>query len=201
MTTLIFGGSFDPVHNGHINAVKTMLADKSLNVDRAIIIPTYISPFKLEGASISCEDRLAMTKLAFGEIESCTVSDMEINANTVSYTSDTLERLHKLYPDDTLILAVGSDSIATLDRWHCYEKILSLSKIAVLSRENEDSDIIISSIDKITKDGGRVYHVKTEPIVVSSTLIRKKILNNEDISCYIPKNVVKNIVEHKLYMG
>ena len=198
-TTVLFGGSFDPPHKGHVNAVHSLLGDKSLSAERIVIMPTFISPFKPIGGSASAEDRLAMCRLAFSEIPQCIISDMEISAGKVSYTVETLRKLKKIYPHDRLVLAIGSDLPMTLLRWYCYREIISAADIAVFARKDSDYPKIAEAAEIIRADGGSVITVKTSPLEISSTDIREKILNNEDISCYLPDKVVKYIVDKRLY--
>lgn len=201
MRTVLFGGSFDPVHNGHVSAVKALASDRKISADRIIVMPAFISPFKPDGGHVCAQDRLAMCSLAFSDIPCCSVSDMEIYSGSVSYTVDTLRRLHGLYPEDKLFLAVGSDSLNTLPQWRLYSEIISLADIAAFSRSESDRAGIAAAAERISLDGGKVITLDTVPVEISSTSIRKKIFNNEDISCYLPEKVVEYIMYKNLYKG
>ena len=111
MITALFGGSFDPVHKGHVNAVRSLL-DTIPQIDRVIIMPAFLNPFKANTMPpADGKDRMEMCRLAFGSIPVCEVSDYEISKGGVSYTAVTLEHLREIYPGDRLILTVGSDSL------------------------------------------------------------------------------------------
>lgn len=197
--TALFGGSFDPVHLGHVNVVKS-LVEQIPDLDRVIIMPAFVNPFKKDsGPHAQAEQRIEMCRLAFGDIPLCQVSDYEIKQGGLSYTILTLEYLHSIYPDERLILTVGSDSLQSLPRWFRAEDILKLADIAAVSRSEEDSRKINSFSDSISDMGGSVEIISSKPFEISSTEIRKKILNNNEISCYIPENVVEYILCKKIY--
>lgn len=201
MITALFGGSFDPVHLGHVNAVKSLL-ESSLAPDRVIIMPAFVNPFKagLDTENrANCEDRLEMCRLAFEKLPRCEVSDFEIKKGTLSYTCETLRYLQKLYPEDKLILTVGSDSLATLPTWNSFRDIISIAQIAAVSRSPEESRRIEGYAEKVKALGGKVTIIETEPFDISSTEIRKKIVKNQDISCYVDKNVVQYIMSKSIY--
>lgn len=200
MRRAVFGGSFDPVHNGHINLVEQVC--KAVRLDEVIIMPTRISPFKQEAenppASGVC--RLEMCRLAFSDLPFVTVSDYEITRPDVSYTVNTLRHLREIYPDDELFFIMGSDMLLSFEKWYNFEEILSLCTIIAASRESGQSDmeILQKQAEKLGKYG-RVMVVSTGVYEISSTEIREKIKKNADISCYLPEKVVKYISEHGLY--
>ena len=200
MKRAVFGGSFDPVHGGHINLVKQIY--EAVHLDEIIIMPAYISPFKQdkENAPASGEDRLKMCRLAFGEFSYVTVSDYELTRSEVSYTVNTLRHLREIYPDDELFFIMGSDMLLSFEKWYRYEEILSMCTIIAASRENgqKDMELLEKQAEKLGKYG-RVMVVPTGVYEMSSTEIREKIKKNSDISCYVPQNVVKYISEHGLY--
>jgi len=199
--TALFGGSFDPVHKGHINAVNCLL-QSGISPDRVIIMPAYVNPFKAEDprkGRADCSQRLEMCRIAFADIPKCTVSDFEIKKGTVSYTAETLEYLREIYPNDRLILTVGSDSLASLPRWYRFGDIIGMADIAAVSRSREETDRIYGYSEVITKAGGRVTIIDADPFEISSTEIREKIVNNQDISCYMDKNVVEYIMCNSVY--
>lgn len=199
MITALFGGSFDPVHKGHVNAVRSLL-DTIPQIDRVIIMPAFLNPFKANTMPpADGKDRIEMCRLAFGSIPVCEVSDYEISKGGVSYTAVTLEHLREIYPDDRLILTVGSDSLESLPRWHRAGDIIKTAEIAAAARSDEDMGRINGYADNIRRLGGVVHIIKTRPFDISSTEIREKILNNQDISCYIEEDVVKYIMCNKIY--
>lgn len=200
MRRAVFGGSFDPPHNGHINLVKQVY--ERFGLDEVIIMPAGISPFKKDMTRIpaSGRQRFEMCRLAFDDVPYVTVSDYEISLPDVSYTVGTVRHLRELYPDDELYLTVGSDMLMSFDRWWKFEEILSMCGLIAASREEngEDAAVLEKKAESLRKYGF-VTVVPIDTLEISSTEIRKKIKNSSDISCYVPKNVVKYISEHKLY--
>lgn len=200
MRRAIFGGSFDPVHNGHISLASEL--QRALALDQIIVMPTGISPFKkdMERRPASGADRLEMCRLAFADMPFVTVSDHEISRGGVSYTADTVRHFHGLYQSDELFWLVGGDMLMSFDRWKNWQEILSMCSLAAVSREQDGGDM--ENLEKKAAElnkYGNVSIVRTEPFEISSTEIRKKIIKNSDISCYVPQNVVKYILENHLY--
>lgn len=196
----LFGGSFDPVHLGHVNAVKSLLSCRG-DIERVMIMPAYVNPFKQGRKCASPMQRLEMCRIAFGGIPRCRVDSFEAERETPSYTVVTLEYLRRKFPESELILMMGSDSLESLTGWHRAGDILSMALIAAAARSGEDMAKISRYADIIRDMGGRVMVVPTKPLEISSTEIREKILKNEDLSCYMDKNVVKYITDNKIYSG
>ena len=191
--TVLFGGSFDPVHNGHINAVKSVR--DALSPDKVIIMPAYVSPFKTsqrQGASDI--HRLNMCRIAFDGIG--TVSDYELTKKDVSYTVDTLEHLIRTSPDE-YVLAVGSDSLRTLPQWHRARDIFAMCSIAAVSRKSGEA---LAPYARAVEDmGGQVMMVQTRPFEVSSTELRGLLSQHGDVSGLMPDGVIRYITENGLY--
>lgn len=201
MTTALFGGSFDPVHKGHRNVVEALLREIP-DIERVIIMPAHVNPFKSDddrSGRATDEQRLEMCRLAFGDIPQCIVSDFEIRQGGLSYTVLTLEHLAACYPEDRLILTVGSDSLESLPTWYRFGDIAKMADIAAVSRSDKDSFGIEENAAAVRAAGGRVTVIPAKPFDISSTSIRKKIFNNEEITCYIDKNVVKYIMSENIY--
>ncbi|MGN0585967.1 MAG: nicotinate (nicotinamide) nucleotide adenylyltransferase [Oscillospiraceae bacterium] len=200
MRTAIFGGSFNPVHLGHVNLVRET-AEK-VQLDRVIVMPTFISPFKKDSSVFVADgaNRLEMCRLAFEDMPFVSVSDYELSRQKVSYTVETMRHYKAELPDDELYFIMGSDMLLSLKKWNSFEEIMRLCTIIAASREENESDI-----DKLRKEAhdlekyGRVIVVNISSFEVSSTEIREKIINNRDISCYVPKKVVKYILDINLY--
>lgn len=200
MRRAVFGGSFDPVHNGHVNLVKQIYG--SVTLDEIIIMPAGISPFKqnMERVPASGKQRYEMCRLAFADMSYVTVSDYEISLPEVSYTVNTVRNLKEQYPTDELFLIIGSDMLLSFHRWRNFEEILSVCGLIAASRESGQSDLEeLEKQAETLKKYGSVTVVPIDTFEVSSTEIRKKIKNSSDISCYVPQNVVKYIMKNDLY--
>lgn len=183
----IYGGSFNPIHNGHINIVKYIL-DK-LQLDRIIIIPVGKASHRND-KMVSAKLRLEMCKKAFEDMEKIVVSDIEIKSSKLSYTVDTLKKIIAFYGGHNEFYEIlGEDSANYFTSWKQYEKILELSKVIVFRRKGYKGEI----------EHKNVIYLDTPLYDVSSTMIRKKVKNNENISDLVPKGVLELIIKEKLY--
>lgn len=202
----LFGGSFDPVHLGHVNAVRSLIRGFP-GIERVIIMPAYVNPFKageaLEGLRrASPLQRVEMCRIAFKDMPKCEVRDFEARRESPSYTYVTLRALKEEFPGKEIILAVGSDSLESLPGWKNAEEIFANAVIAAAARSEADNACeggIYRYAEEIRRLGGDVRIIPTTPFEISSTEIRKKILNNEDLTCYMDKNVVEYIIGNKIY--
>lgn len=192
----LFGGSFNPIHSGHINLAVSVM--EKLMLDKVIFIPSGLAPHKSSSEYADSADRLEMCRLATEEYESFEVSDYEINKSGKSYSVYTVEHFRKIFPDDELFLMVGSDMLLTFDTWFRYEDILKNAVLTAVSRNGNDFDELYKMTERLS-DFGRIVVVNNDAITISSSKIRKMIKNNEDISCYLNRKVVKYIILKNLY--
>ncbi len=194
----IYGGTYAPVHNGHIAAARAFV--EQMKLDRLLIIPAAIPPHKRLGFSDAPEHRLRMCELAFEGEERIRVSDIEISRGGPSYTVDTLRALRSL--EHKLFLLCGTDMMLTFDEWREFEEIFSLACPVYIRREQIrelDEKIIEKNREYYEKYGVAFRKIVADPVVVSSTEIREKIRAGEDISDYLPAKVAEYIREKKLY--
>ncbi|HAS79129.1 MAG TPA: nicotinate (nicotinamide) nucleotide adenylyltransferase [Ruminococcus sp.] len=194
--TGIFGGSFNPVHNGHIHLAQSVM--QQLELDRIILMPANIPPHKQYDDYIDGSDRLEMCRLASEGIQGIEVSGWEISQNNISYSYNTVMHFRETCPDDRLYLLAGSDMLLSFDTWFRYRDILAEAALAVVSREKNDSLQLVSKKHELEKYG-EIIIVNAEPVVISSTQIRKSIKNHQFYSCYLDKKVVQYIKQKKLY--
>lgn len=197
MKIVIFGGTFNPIHNGHLNIVEAVL--NKLCPDKLIIMPTGTPPHKQAQHIVSDEDRLIMLKLAVEELDNVEVCDYEIKKEGKSYTVLTLEHFKKLYPDDELFFVMGSDMLSSFLNWYCPERIMELAKLVCVSRSEEEKQRDKMSAERIASAGGRCIHIDCKAVEASSTQVRELILNGGDTSLLLPKSVEKYICERRLY--
>lgn len=199
MKTGIFGGSFNPIHKGHVNFA--LAAKSQLCLDKMIIIPSYISPQKSENdyRGTKAQDRYNMCRLASGDLAGFEVSDFEIKRPEKSYTVNTLKHFKNLYPQDEFFLLLGSDSFYYFDKWYRAEEIMSLASLCVMSRDFNEEEKIRKKV-KSFGENSRIYLVNGEPFPISSTILRSMIKNHKEVSCYLNRNVVKYIVDRNLYI-
>lgn len=199
----IYGGTFSPIHNGHMKSALEFL--RQIELDKLLIIPTAKPPHKAEVAGATAEDRLAMTKLAFSECEEfkagkIEVSDFEITKGDKSYTVHTLE--HFTCEGQRIYLLMGTDMFLTLDKWYRAEDIFALADI-VLFRREKDADALAEIMEKDReykeKFSAKTHFIEGTPIEVSSTELRQKISGGENVSELVPRMVLGYILEKRLY--
>lgn len=194
--TGIFGGSFDPVHSGHVRYAN-FICDK-LDLDELIIIPAKLSPFKKTN-SVSDNDRLNMCRLVFTD-ERMTVSDTEIRRGGVSYTVDTVRELKRQRPTDGLYLFVGGDQLMRFDRWRCFDEILASTVLVAVKRDDSVSrEELESFADSRLRRYGKVEIIDFIPFDVSSTEIRERLEKGLSISGLVPEEAEKYILRGGLY--
>lgn len=198
MKTGVFGGTFNPVHKGHI-----MLAEycmDSVGLDRIIMIPTAVPPHKISNNLASENDRLNMCKLACRGKENFFVSDIEIKRQGKSYTYETLTQLKEIYPDDHLYTIMGADMFLTLNRWKNPEIIFEKSSIITIPRDEENKLELENFYNKVLKAMGASSVILPNPVMsVSSTFIRENLDNFNLISDMIDKGVYDYIIKNNLY--
>ena len=193
----ILGGTFDPIHMGHLNLAK--VAAKELSLDSVIFIPSGVSYMKNNVSPSS--DRFAMTELAVKEIPSFSVSDIEVTRSGNSYTYETLEELNKKLPDTEFVFIVGADTFLSLDRWKCVGRILRAASIAVLTRDHVPEKVLKLKADDYKRIfNAKVFFLHAPEIDISSTDIKKLIKNGEAYEELLPPSVYSYIKEHKLYV-
>ena len=198
----IYGGTFAPVHIGHIRSAYAFLT--ACQLDRLFIMPNFIPPHKMATQGDDPNMRLQMLKIAFADLpfydDKIIISDFEIRNPETSYTYKTLEHFKWISKDLTILC--GTDNFTTLETWKNYERVFELAKIAHIVRPNtiDESDIINDSKKRyIEKYNARIIDVPMAPIDISSTELRSKIKSNEDTSMYIPNNVRMYIDKYNLY--
>ena len=198
MKTGIFGGTFNPVNNGHI-----MLAEycmENVGLDRIIMIPTAVPPHKISNDLASEDDRLNMCKLACRGKENFFVSDIEIKRQGKSYTYETLTQLKEIYPDDHLYTIMGADMFLTLNRWKNPEIIFEKSSIITIPRDEENKLELENFYNDVLKAMGASSIILPNPVMsVSSTFIRENLDNFNLISDMLDKGVYDYIIKNNLY--
>ncbi len=197
MRTGIFGGTFDPPHNGHVSALEAFI--REVKPDRVLVFPTGTPPHKPDGKA-SDTDRLEMAKLAFSCFPNTEVCDYEVEKGGKSYSVETLEWLKDRYPEDEFIFYTGSDMFLSFHRWYRAERIMSLCSVAAFSRTGSDREALDAQAEFLReKYGASVCVYDFTPQVVSSTDIRSAVENGDDISDKVPEKVREYIEEHGLY--
>ena len=194
----IYGGTFSPVHAGHVAAAKAFMEQMWLDV--LYVIPTGNTPHKQMDGEVTAAQRLRMCELAFEGVEGVIVSDMEIRREGKSFTVDTLEALYA--EDRRLFLLMGTDMMLTLGSWRNPERIFALCYPVYVRRESDkalDEEIVQKIAQYNQKYGKVVRRIVTDPIEVSSTGIRSRIRAGHSIDGLVPARVAAYIEENRLY--
>ena len=192
----LFGGSFDPIHNGHIHPV--LEAVEELGLERVVYLPTGRPPHKPDRKLAPALARYAMTELAVLHHQHLWVSARELSETGPTYTIDTLLHFRAEHPDDELHLLIGSDSFHELRSWHRWEEILATAKIAVLSRPGATDDSRREGAG--SPSGPRVRFLHNRPLEVSSTEVRRQLARGERPAAgWVPDAVVDFALKYRLY--
>jgi len=185
----VYGGSFDPIHNGHLITAQAVKEMREL--DRIIFVPSYISPHKQDVETSDIEHRVNMLQLAIKPISYFEVSDVEINRKMVSYTVDTLRELSERYKHIELI--IGYDNIFKFHTWRQPDEIIRLAKLVVLRRK------LNIPRGKQNKFYRAAAFVKSPFIQISGSVIRRRASENLPINFMVPEKVQEYILKNKLY--
>ena len=200
----IFGGAFDPVHKGHTQSLQ-YISDLKI-IDEIQVIPNYASPHNKD-IRIDEKHRLKMLEIALKKIENIKVNDIELKNKTKSYTYETVKSLKDTHPEKHLSLIIGLDSLYSFTTWKNWENILSLCSLLVLERKlnyssglNKELESKISSdYDDFFSSHGKILILKNDLINISSTEVRLKLKNNENLTGLIDDQVSEYISNKSLY--
>ena len=186
----IYGGSFDPVHYGHLLLAES--AREQLKLDKVLLMPAATAPHKRGQESAPADARIEMLELAIGGHAALEISRLEIDRGGVSYTVDTLSALRAEHPGAELVLLVGGDTLADMPNWKDPEKVVALARIAVVDRPG-------ISIDAVELTGAEVLSVSMPQGDLSSREIRSRVARGESIRYRLPRGVEQYILHAGLY--
>jgi len=210
----LFGGTFDPIHLGHLRAAEEIR--QILSLTKIYFIPSSIPPHK-EGSDITCaSDRLKMLRLAIEGNEYFNISEFELESKSTSYTVDTLEHLSGTSPDTEFYFILGNELFNHIESWKDYRRLFELTNFAVITRpgfSDLDSNKIplalkedfryykkIGNVISYTKSSLRnIVFAEIRGIEISSTDIRNSVKSNKSIKYLVPDKIEKYIITEKLY--
>lgn len=184
----IYGGSFNPIHKGHVKIIEYVLQNKEL--DKLIVIPVG-TPSHRDDFTVSGELRLMMARAACKDIDRVEVSDIEVRARGKSYTYETLMRLKEIYQGSDFYEIVGEDSADYLHLWRDYSKMVEETRFIVLKREEYHYEASHENIEVLESP---LYQY-------SSTEVRRAVKEGRDISSMVPLEVEEIIERYRLYRG
>ncbi len=198
----IFGGSFDPVHLGHL-----ILAERCRDIvplDHVVFMPAFQSPLKTGRPTLSDQQRIDLLKLAISGNRHFELSTTEIDRQTLSYTVETLAEFKKQYPDDQLFFMLGSDSLAGFPKWKSPQKICEMAQLLVINRPGLTKPDFASLANILS--GEQVEQIQRNtvqsPLIeISSSEIRRRVAAGESIRYLVPAACEKQIQNQKLYQS
>ncbi len=191
----ILGGTFDPVHYGHLDAAEAARA--ALELDEVVFIPAHDPPHKLQDPGANGFHRFAMVALAIQEWPGYRASELELAREGASYTVDTLRRLHAQgIPASHLFFILGADAFAEIDTWKEYPAVLDLAQFVVVARPGTTLGDALARTPQLR---GRVSLVEARTRDVSSTAIRARLAGESGIDDLVPPAVARHIMAHHLY--
>ena len=217
----ILGGTFDPVHNGHLEVA--IAARHLMRLGRVVLLPSRIPPHRTAQPAASPFHRFAMTAMAVDKVDGLEASDLELSAPGISYTSATLDRLHAvgLRPAQIFFIT-GADAFAEIETWHRYPEVLDMAHFVVVSRPGHAASALPAVIPSLAprmracpdraeqvegwpqqpagvEGNPAVFLIDWKTPVVSSTEIRRRIRSGETLTGLVPPAVERHIVQHRLY--
>lgn len=211
MTFGVLGGTFDPIHLGHVAAGAA--AQQALSLDAVMLIPSRIPPHRADPVTASGEHRLAMAQLAAAARPGWSASRLELDRSGPSYTFDTLVELQSSAPGAQIFFIIGADAFAEIATWSRYPAVLDLAHFVVVSRPGITLDSLRERVpsafpSSALRAGGRDASAKTRVILVeahtpdvSSTDIRRRARAGETLAGLVPESVAQYIRAHRLYLG
>ncbi len=192
----VLGGTFDPVHYGHLRLAEEVR--EALGLQRVWLIPAFVSPFRTAEQLSDPTHRLQMLQLAAQDNPHFTVSDIEIQRGGVSYTVETLHALQAQLPDTELYLILGADALRGFPTWREPERIVQVCQLAAGVRPDHDLPTTLNALPEPIR--ARVQPIPTTPLDISASELRQRVRARRSIRYLTPPNVIEYIHQHRLYL-
>lgn len=195
----ILGGTFNPIHNGHIKLA--FLSKQQFDLNEIWIMPSFIPPHKLNNTITAFEDRVNMINLAISSYDGFICSEFEKELEDKSYTYRTLSILRERYPEYEFYFIMGADSLYEIETWKEPAKIMMLANLIVAKRDYNKSDIKpdLHAEYLRKKYNARINFIQCKDIDISSNRLREMVKNNKSIIKYVPMRVNEYILNRGLY--
>lgn len=191
----IFGGTFDPVHVGHL--VAAVNARAALDLDTVLLVVANVPWQKVGERTVSpAKDRLAMVLAAARAAEGVEASDIEIERGGSSYTADTLADLRRKEPTAELFVIVGADVVGGLGTWERVDEVREQSELVVVNRPGSDAS---SSFEELIEKGWRIHSIEVPALEISSTDLRERARSGRPLDYLVPEGAIAVIRERGLY--
>ena len=196
----IMGGTFNPIHVGHLMLAENAYACE--NLDEIWFIPSADPPHKKEENVLNYEFRSQMTELAIRNIPYFVKYDFEAQRKAYSYTAETLRLLQQLYPDNEFYFIMGADSLFQIETWYEPASVMARAVLLVAVRDHYSTQEMKKQISYLTeKYDARIHLMNMPEIDISSRMIRNRVKNRETIRFFVPEVVREYILSHHLYEG
>ena len=193
----LFGGTFDPIHIGHLIIMENVI--NAMNLDKIYILPNSNPPHKLQNKKTDINIRLKMVREAIKDNNKIEINDYDYRNNSIHYTYQTIGYFKKTYPEDEFYFIIGEDSFLDIQKWKNYEQILK-ENLIVFKRYSEINSSLLSEINKIKKYNKNIYLIDNMALDISSTLIRSLVKNKKSIKYLVDDKVIEIINKENLYV-
>lgn len=190
----LFGGTFNPIHCGHVKAAESV--QNMFSFDRILFIPSYLPPHKESVDVASAAHRLKMVELALASFDRFFPSSVEIDARGTSYSILTLNKIKEMFPQTEVFFLLGIDAFLEIETWKDYEDVLEQCSFVVMSRPG----FRLSEAKDILTEKYKIYLLSINTLDISSSEVRERIRKNQPIEGLVPENVENYIKERRLYL-
>ena len=193
----ILGGTFNPIHFGHL--ILGQSAKEEFGLDKVLVMPTKNPAYKTISGGVTEQNRIDMIQLAIQDFPYFEFSDVELRRDGATYTVDTLKELKVENSEDKFYFIMGADSLYQIETWEDPDKILSMVNVLVATR-NDSRSALDAQIDYLEdKYHGKIYHLNSPSIEISSNEIRKRNVSGQSIHFFLPEPVIDYIERNGLY--
>ena len=193
----LFGGTFDPIHLGHVDMI-VQLCDV-IHLEKVFFIPAYISPFKQDNHVVDYGHRFRMAQLAVTGYAGFQVSAFESESSEPSYTNYTAKHFRSLYPKDEIFFIMGADAFNDIEKWFHWQDLLEMINIIVVDRPHKTLAVSPEVHHVLHQSQCDVYYLPLHTLPISSTIIREKIHKGESVRGLLDTRVADYIKENHLY--
>lgn len=193
----LFGGTFDPIHIGHMILMENVI--NNLDLDKIYVLPNSNPPHKLENKKTALNLRLKMVNETIKDNPKLEVNDYDFRDNKIHYTFNTINYFKKSYPNDEFFFIMGEDSFLDIEKWKNYKEILK-ENLIIFKRYSNKNFSLISKINQVRKYNKNIYLIDNIALDISSTLIRNLVKENKSIRYLVNDEVINIIKEEKLYV-
>ena len=197
MSIALYGGSFDPIHNGHLALCRACM--EFCRADRLLLLPTGESPHRDNAGKTPFAHRLALCRIAAREIPGAEASDLEQRLGGINYTIRTVQALKEQYPNQLLFLIVGGDMLLCFHRWKEYRAILEKVTLLAGARTLAQRRELEEYRHRVLPEYLGIHLVDFSPVEISSTRLREMAAGGQDLRPWVPAGVAEYIHSHRLY--